>query len=640
MNKTLYVPEHIAEKEKKKSAYVKKDERVLDPSLLDVSLSERLPQPTGWRILVMPYAGKATSDGGILIPDQIRDREALATVVAYVLRVGPLAYQDENKFGADGEPWCKKGDWVCIGRYAGARFKIDGGEVRIINDDEVIATIKDPDDIKHVQKAEIDHGEQIMPVEENKIEIGDSEESSVEIDLSEDKSSEKPKEVKQEPPEVTVEEAASGEELEEYSSGVKSRIDKLTKRMREEERQKQSAVQYAENVRTENEDLKKRLENLDKGFQEEFGTRVTTQIQAAKQLLKEAHETGDVDKIVDVQEALSELAIEKGKVRRTPEDTGQEVAQQQAPVQQAPVQQAPAKADPKAEDWATRNEWFGNDEVMTYAAFGVHRRLVEDEQFDPQSDEYYSELDKRLQTEFPHKLGIKPKTGGSKKVASAETSASRNRGGRKTVRLTPSQVAIAKKLNVPLEEYAKYVKQELIMTQENTARQKTPRTPRDNQTRVKETRKEPWRPPSMLAAPPAPEGYKHRWIRESVMGFDDRKNVSARSREGYELVRGEEFPDFDIPTVDDGKHAGVIGVGGLLLARVPEEIVESRNAYFRGQTRDQMTAVDNELAREQHPAMPISRPDRSSSVTFGGPQNEDQEKTKWLIQMEVLVFAP
>ena len=178
------------------------------------------------------------------------------------------------------------------------------------------------------------------------------------------------------------------------------------------------------------------------------------------------------------------------------------------------------------------------------------------------------------------------------------------------------------------------------MTQENTTRQKTPRTPRDNQTRVKEARKEPWRPPSMLDAPPPPEGYKHRWIRESVMGFDDRKNVSARSREGYELVRGEEFPDFDIPTVDDGKHAGVIGVGGLLLARVPEEIVESRNDYFRGQTRDQMTAVDNELAREQHPAMPISRPDRSSSVTFGGPQNEDQEKTKWLIQMEVLVFAP
>jgi hypothetical protein len=106
------------------------------------------------------------------------------------------------------------------------------------------------------------------------------------------------------------------------------------------------------------------------------------------------------------------------------------------------------------------------------------------------------------------------------------------------------------------------------------------------------------------------------------MGVDDRKNISARSREGWELVRGEEFPDFDIPTVDDGKHAGVIGVGGLLLARVPIEIVEERNEYYRGMTQNQMAAVDNDLAREQHPAMPISKPDRQSRVTFGGPQKE------------------
>jgi co-chaperonin GroES (HSP10) len=151
MSKTLYVPDHVAEKEKerKKSVYVKKDEKVLDPSLLDVSLSDRLPQPTGWRLLVMPYMGRATTDGGVLIPDQIRDREALATVVAYVLKLGPLTYQDKNKFGDSGS-WCKEGDWICIGRYAGARFKIEGGEVRIINDDEVIATILEPDDIKHV----------------------------------------------------------------------------------------------------------------------------------------------------------------------------------------------------------------------------------------------------------------------------------------------------------------------------------------------------------------------------------------------------------------------------------------------------------------------------------------------------------
>lgn len=156
MTKTLYVPDHVAAEENQKrqssvaSAYIEKEEKVLDPTRLDLSLNERLPQPTGWRILVMPYSGRKKSDGGIHIPDSVRDREALATVVAYVLKTGPLAYADPNKFGEDGEPWCKEGQWVCIGRYAGARFKIDGGEVRIINDDEVIATIIEPDDVKHV----------------------------------------------------------------------------------------------------------------------------------------------------------------------------------------------------------------------------------------------------------------------------------------------------------------------------------------------------------------------------------------------------------------------------------------------------------------------------------------------------------
>jgi hypothetical protein len=161
------------------------------------------------------------------------------------------------------------------------------------------------------------------------------------------------------------------------------------------------------------------------------------------------------------------------------------------------------------------------------------------------------------------------------------------------------------------------------MTIENTTREKSTRTPRANQTRAGQARREPWKPPSVLDAPPPPEGYKHRGIRSEVMGFDDRKNVAARSREGWELVRGEEYPDFEIPTVDDGKHAGVIGVGGLLLARVPVEIVEERDAYFRSMTNNQMQAVDNDLAREQHPVMPINKPDRQSRVTFGGPQNED-----------------
>jgi co-chaperonin GroES (HSP10) len=163
MSKTLYLPEHVAQKVKKdreeakeadstsvEGAYVDAKDRVLDPSLVDKSLKERLPQPTGWRVLVMPYQGASKTHGGLYIPDEIRDREAVATVVAYVLKVGPLAYKDPDKFGSKGEPWCKEGQWVCIGRYSGSRFKIDGGEVRIINDDEVIATILEPDDIKHV----------------------------------------------------------------------------------------------------------------------------------------------------------------------------------------------------------------------------------------------------------------------------------------------------------------------------------------------------------------------------------------------------------------------------------------------------------------------------------------------------------
>ena len=158
MTKTLFVPDHVAksmeerlrnESDAVSTAYIKEADRVLDPGRLEVTLNERLPQPTGWRLLVMPYMGKATTDGGIHIPDATRDREALATVVAYVLKIGPLAYKDPDKFGSS-KPWCEEGQWVCIGRYAGARFKIDGGEVRIINDDEVIATILEPDDIKHV----------------------------------------------------------------------------------------------------------------------------------------------------------------------------------------------------------------------------------------------------------------------------------------------------------------------------------------------------------------------------------------------------------------------------------------------------------------------------------------------------------
>tara|TARA_B100000963_G_C22255016_1_gene505940 strand:- start:67 stop:519 length:453 start_codon:yes stop_codon:yes gene_type:complete len=142
------------------------------------------------------------------------------------------------------------------------------------------------------------------------------------------------------------------------------------------------------------------------------------------------------------------------------------------------------------------------------------------------------------------------------------------------------------------------------------------RTPRTTATREKETRRKPWQPPSSLDAPPPPEGYIHRWIRESVMGYDDNKNLSARLREGFELVRADEYPNFEAPTVQDGKHAGVIGVGGLILARFPVESKTERDKFYREKTADQMTAVDNDLMREQHSSMPIHN-ERQSRVTFG-----------------------
>ena len=143
------------------------------------------------------------------------------------------------------------------------------------------------------------------------------------------------------------------------------------------------------------------------------------------------------------------------------------------------------------------------------------------------------------------------------------------------------------------------------------------RTSRASQTRVKEERKKVWTPPSSLDAPPAPDGYRHRWLRAESMGFDDTSNMSAKLRSGYELVRADQYPDANYPTVQDGKYKGVIGVGGLLLARIPEEIVESRKEYFARQTKDKSDAIDNDLMKEQHPSMPINN-ERQTRVTFGG----------------------
>ena len=153
------------------------------------------------------------------------------------------------------------------------------------------------------------------------------------------------------------------------------------------------------------------------------------------------------------------------------------------------------------------------------------------------------------------------------------------------------------------------------------AETETDRTPRASKTRAAKPRRQPWRPPSLLDAPPPPEGFVHRWIRAEVRGFDDRKNLSARIREGWELVRKDEYPDFEAPTIDSGRYEGVFGVGGLLLARIPTEIVEERKEYFMQMNADAMQAVDNDLLKEnQHHSMAIQKPERQSRVTFGGPK--------------------
>lgn len=267
------------------------------------------------------------------------------------------------------------------------------------------------------------------------------------------------------PQRAAVEDDGDGDsELETYSKGVQKRIARLTEKYRKEERDREEAVRVAQQLLGEKQKLEVRLQQLDSGYLHEYGSRIEAQIATARRSYKDAYESGDTDRMIEAQEALARATNDKERYdlakRRSDERMQQQPVGQnyQQPVQQQPVQQQPAKADPKAQGWAEKNTWFGQDEVMTYAAFGIHRRLVEEEGFDPQSDEYYSEVDRRVRAEFPHKF--KSATTSSKnQVAPAGSSASRStKPGRRTVKLTPSQIAIAKKLNVPLEEYAKFVK--------------------------------------------------------------------------------------------------------------------------------------------------------------------------------------
>jgi len=272
-------------------------------------------------------------------------------------------------------------------------------------------------------------------------------------------------EVSVETEEPAKEEKTQEDELDSYSKGVQSRIKKLTEKYRQEERDKAEAVRLSQQLIEENKKLKTRVQSLDSGFLNEYGNRLESQSLSAKQMYKEAHETGDADKMIEAQELISKLAVERQRYdsakTKAEQQAKVQVQKQETPPQPVAQQQQPqAKPDPRAETWATKNDWFGQDRVMTTAAFAIHQQLIEEEGFDPQSDEYYTAIDSRIRSEFPHKFETAKKTGGGSQVASANSSASRStKQGRRSVKLSHSQVAIAKKLGVPLEEYAKYVKE-------------------------------------------------------------------------------------------------------------------------------------------------------------------------------------
>ena len=281
---------------------------------------------------------------------------------------------------------------------------------------------------------------------------------------------EEPQQEEEEKVKAAEPEAKTGdEELDSYSKGVQSRIKKLTEKYRQEERDKAEALRVSQELLEENKKLKSRMQALDTGYLSEYGTRLQSQTEAAKRAYKEAYDAGDSDKMVEAQQALSNIAVETqryntAKVRaeqqakaRAAQPQQQQPVQQQAP--QQPVQKQ-AQPDPRAMAWKDKNTWFGEDKIMTAAAFALHNQLTEEEGFDPNTEEYYSEVDSRMRKEFPHKFQTAKKSGGGSQVASASSSASRsNKQGRRSVKLSHSQVAIAKKLGVPLEEYAKYVKE-------------------------------------------------------------------------------------------------------------------------------------------------------------------------------------
>jgi len=282
---------------------------------------------------------------------------------------------------------------------------------------------------------------------EVELDVGDAEAVDIEVteDIREDDDS----------PEGSEDQFSKAE------TSTQKRISRLTKKMREAERREQEAIKYAQAVQGESNNLKQRMTSLDTNYVAEYTNRVNTQISQAEANLTRAIELGDSQATVEAQRTLTSLAIQQDRANQAKMQSQRQqqqaaAAQQHQARQPMPAQQ-PKRPDPKAESWAMRNSWFGSDEAMTYAAFGIHKKLVEDEGFDPNGEDYYTELDRRISDKFGN-----GSNGTNRRPAQTVIGASRTPSGRSSgrkVRLTPSQVAIAKKLGVPLEEYAKYVKE-------------------------------------------------------------------------------------------------------------------------------------------------------------------------------------
>jgi hypothetical protein len=352
------------------------------------------------------------------------------------------------------------------------------------------------------------------------------------------------------------EEAFSEEkgDLEDYSEKVKKRINRLTFQIREAERRERAAVEYAKGLKNKYEVIEKKFDETDSNYLKEYGSRVEAEREKVKNALKAALEANDVDKIAEAQDGLSRLSVEKEKVALAQAE--KEVRAKQLEEEKANTisTQPTPQISRKAQEWAEDNEWFGSDRVMTSAAMGIHEDIMQ-QGIDAESDEYYNQINKRMKEYFPQKFAQKAteEVRTTKEPVQNVGSVSRRAGGRKSVKLTKSQVVIAKKF--------------------------------------------------------------------ATAGFEDPGNVSKKLREGWEFVKAEtilsEIGENDYPVIHEGRHAGLIGIGGLVLARIPEEILKSRAEYFRKITQDRTDAIDRELMKEQHPDMPINI-DRQSRVTFGG----------------------